>query len=210
MKKFLLMFMCVSMLCACGGQSQSKQQPQEESKTLPATSVVLKGKHANLFKVSGDSYKVSLVQVDEAWQVRVKMTIANKKSYNQLSDKSKYERELSSIRGMLLNASDVELASLEISTEDWDMLVAEEVDAQQDMAMKTYWYNQYTYEKAKEIYDKVVGVELNGIELREAVSKSKSNSSESIFDDETKQAVKDVQEILEMEGEMLDALQDLF
>ena len=201
------MFMCVSMICACGGHSQSKQQPQEESKTLPATSVVLKGKHANLFKVSGDSYKVSLVQVNEDWQVRVKMSIANKKSYNQLSDKSKYEREFSSIGGMLLNESDVELASLDISTEDWDMLVAEEVDAQQKMIMRTYKYNHYTYEKAKEIYDKVAGVELNGIELKEA--EKKSTSSESLIDDETKQAVKDVQQILEMEGEMLNALQGL-
>ena len=208
------MCVCVSFLCACGGggqsqsQQQSNQQPQEESKTLPATSVVLKGKHANLFKVSGDSYKVSLVQVNEDWQVRVKMSIANKKSYNQLSDKSKYERELSSIGGMLLNESDVELASLDISTEDWDMLVGEEVDAQQKMIMRTYKYNHYTYEKAKEIYDKVAGVELNGIELKEA--ERKSNSSESLIDDETKQAVKDVQQILEMEGEMLNALQDLW
>ena len=207
MKKFLLMFMCVSMLCACGGgNSQSKEQPKEESKNLPVSSVVFKGKHANLFKAGGDSCKVSLVQVNGDWQVRVKMTIANKKSFNQLSDKSKYEREFRSIIGELLNASDVELASLDISTEEWDMLVAEEVDAQQDMAMKTYTYNHYTYEKAKEIYDNVVGIELSGIELKE---KDNSKASESIYDDDTRQAVEDVQQILEAEGEMLNALQKL-
>lgn len=207
MKKFLLLLMCVSMLCACGGEQQSQEQPQEESKSIPASSVVLKGKHANLFMVSGDSCKINLVKVGEDWQVRVKMTIANKKSFNQLSDKSKYERELSSIYGKLLNSSDVELASLDISTEDWDMLVAEEVDAQQDMMMKTYDYEHRSYANAKDIYDKVTGIVLNNIELKGAEKKSKP--SQSLFDDDAKQAVEEVQDILEMEGEMLNALQGL-
>ena len=85
--------------------------------------------------------------------------------------------------------------------------VPPQLPPQQKMIMRTYKYNHYTYEKAKEIYDKVAGVELNGIELKEA--EKKSTSSESLIDDETKQAVKDVQQILEAEGEMLNALQGL-
>ena len=55
MKKLLVLIVCAVMLCACGG---SKPQSKEESKTLPASSVVLKGKHAKLFKVAGNSYTI--------------------------------------------------------------------------------------------------------------------------------------------------------
>ncbi|MGN0235385.1 MAG: hypothetical protein ACI4BD_03575 [Paludibacteraceae bacterium] len=198
--------MCIHVVRMRWRQSAIKEQPKEESKSIPMSSVVLKGKHANLFKGEGDSCKVSLVQANGDWQVRVKMTIANKKSYNQLSDKSKYKRELGSITGELINASDVELTSLDISTGDWDMLVAEEAGAQQVMSMKTYTYHHYTYEKAKEIYDNVAGIELSNIELDE---KEKSDTMESIYDDDTRQAIEDAQQILEAEGEMLNALQKL-
>lgn len=203
MKKLLLFFMCASMLYACGGKPES--QPTEESKNLASSSVVLKGKHANLFKVDGDDCKVSLVQVGGDWQVRVKLTIANNKSYHQLSNKAKYQPEVANVRGQLLNAGDVELASLEVSTEEWNMLLAEDVDGQMEITLKTYAYQHYTYDQAKAMYDKVAGVELTNIELE----KAKSGSDESLFDDETQKAIKDVQQILEVEGQMLDALQQL-
>ncbi|MGN0033196.1 MAG: hypothetical protein ACI358_05410 [Candidatus Limimorpha sp.] len=213
MRKFLLLCVCVSLFCACGSngqssQEESKNQQQEEVKTIPASSVMLKGKHAILFKVSGDSCKVSLVKVDGYWQVRVKMTIANKKSYNQLSDKSKYERNLSGINGKLLNASEVELSSLDVSSEEWNMLLEEGIDAQQDITIKTYSFERYSYARAKEIFDNVVGVELRGIELREA--ENRSNNNESLFDDETWETVEDMQMLLEAESEMFDVLKKFF
>lgn len=210
MKKVLLFFMCASMLYACGGKSESQpteSQPTEESKNLASSSVVLKGKHANLFQVDGDACKVSLVQVGGDWQVRVKLTIANNKSYHQLSNKAKYQPEVANVRGQLLNAGDVELASLEVSTEEWNMLLAEDVDGQMEITLKTYGYHHYTYDQAKAIYDKVAGVELTNIELEEA--KAASDGVESVFDDETKKTINDVQQILEVEGQMLDALQKL-
>ena len=53
MKKILFLTACIALLCACGGSSP---KPTEESKTLPASSLILKGKHAKLFKLSAGSY----------------------------------------------------------------------------------------------------------------------------------------------------------
>ena len=66
MKKLLLLFACVAVLCACGGsssQTEEKSKPAEETKKLPASSLILKGKHAKLFKLAGADYKVNLVKV---------------------------------------------------------------------------------------------------------------------------------------------------
>lgn len=202
MKKTLFLLACIIMLCACGGS----KQPQEESKTLPVSSISLKGKHAGMFKVSGDSYKVNLVQTDDGWQVRAKFVLANKKSYEQLGDKAKYEREISNVYGQLVSESDVELSSLDMSSDDWDMLVAEEIDAEQEFSVKTYSYHHYSYEKAKEIFDKVAGIQLSGIELEEA---DEETISSSIFDNDTREAMEDVQDLLEAEGKMLNALQQM-
>ena len=205
MQKILLLIACIATLSACGS-SQPKEQ--EESKMLDASTIVLKGKHANMFCVP-NSYRVSLVKTDDGWQVRAKVTIKNKKTYNQLADKKKYEREMIGIDGELLSSNDVELSSLDVSSEDWDMLLAEDdVNAQQEISMKTYSYEHYSYEKAKEIYDKVAAIQLSDIELQEA--DNERFLSEDIFDDDTQDVLEDVQKILEAEGKMLNALQQMF
>lgn len=200
MQKILLLIACIATLCACGS-SQPKEQ--EESKMLDASTIVLKGKHANMFCVA-NPYRVSLVKTDDAWQVRAKVTIKNKKTYNQLADKNKYECEMSGIYGNLLSSNDVELSSLNVPSEDWDMLLAEDVNAQQDIAMKTYNYEHYPYEKAKEIYDKVAAIQLSGIELQEAENDS------FLSDEDVQDVMEDVQKILETEGQMINALQQMF
>lgn len=202
MKKMLLLFACIAMLYACGS---SKPKEQEESKMLEASTIVLKGRHANMFCVT-NPYCVSLVKTDDGWQVRAKVTIKNKKTYNQLADKNKYECELMNMDGNLLSSNDVELAELDIPSEDWDMLLTEDVDAQQEIAMKTYSYKHYPYEKAKEIYDKVAAIELSSIELIEAPDND--YMSEDIFED-SREAMEDVQKLLETEGKMLNALQQM-
>lgn len=205
MKKILLLFACIATLYACGS-SQPKEQ--EESKMLDPSTLVLKGKHANMF-CAANPYRVSLVKADDAWQVRAKVTIKNKKSYAQLADKDKYECEISgSVSGNLLSSNDVELSSLDIPSEDWDMLLAEDVGAQQEIAMKTYSYKSYSYAEAKEIYDKVAAIQLSGIELEE--SDNYNYQIGDIFDDDTREAMEDVQKILETEGKMLNALQEMF
>ncbi len=194
---------CAAVLCACGGSS--KPQPTEESKTLGASSLVLKGKHAKLFRLAEDSYKVSLVNTNDGWQVMVKMTLANNSTYEKVKDKKNYEPELSNVYGKLLNSSDVEIETLDLDTEDFENLIAEEVDEQAVVSGHTYSYHHFSYEDAKSMYDKIVAVELSGIELEKS-----SMGSDSILDDDDVQELKDAAEtagkILEAEKDLLNAL----
>lgn len=201
MKKIITLFACVAMLCACG----SKPQPPEESKSLPASSLVLKGKHAKLFKLAEDSYSVLLVKVDDDWQVRVKMTIVNQTPFTQIKDCKNYEREIKGPYGELLNSSDVELETLDMNRSDWNDLIQEDEQSQATISGKTWGYKHMGYEKAKELFDKTVAVQISGLELEPAKKKS-----DKLIDDETQEAIDDMKDLLKTEGEMLNALKDLF
>lgn len=211
MRKFLLMMACAVMLSACGGSS--KPQPTEESKTLPASALVMKGKHAKLFRLADENLKVSLVNANDGWQVMVKMTLANNSTYEQVKDKNNYEPELSSVYGKLLSSSDVELESLDMDTENFRNLIAEDADEQAVVSGHTYSYHHFSYEEAKAMYDKTAAVELSGIELKKATVESSLSNLESVFDDDDLQDVKDAaktaNKILEAEKGILEALGDL-
>ncbi len=202
MKKLLLLIVCAIVVCACGG---SKPQPTEESKTLPASSLILKGKHAKLFKLAGDTYTVNLVKADGSWQVRIKMTIATNTPFEQIKNSHTFDRALQGPYGKLLNGSDVELESLDMSKSDWETLIQEDEETELTVSGKTWSYKRFEYEKAKEIFDNTVAVEISGLELVQA---KKSNSSK-LIDDETKETIDDMKDILEAEGEMLNALKGL-
>lgn len=207
MKKFLLMIACATLMCACGGKASSSKQPMDEAKSLEASTLTMRGKHANLFKVSADSYKVMLVQTNEGWQVRIKVPITLKTEFKQLKDYKKYVRELSSVYGNLLNVSEVELESLDMDESEWDVLLQEDAATETSITGRTWSYKNFSYEVAKGIYDKVVAVELTDIELEEAEEEAPTSS---IFEDEDLKEVKDateeMMEILEAEAELLNAL----
>ena len=198
MKKLLFMVMCAAMLCACGG---SKPQPTEEAKKLPASSLVLKGKHAKLFKLAEDSYSVLLVKSNDDWQVRVKMTIVNQTPFNQIKDHKNYERDLQGPYGELLNSSDVELESLEMNSSDWIELIQEDEESQATVSGKTWSYKHMGYEQAKDLFDQTVAVKITGLELKPV--KKKSNK---LIDDETQDAINDMKDLLEAEKSLINAL----
>ena len=210
MKKFLLMIACASLMCACGGKTSSSQQPTDEAKSLDASTLTMRGKHANLFKVAADTYKVMLVQTNDGWQVRIKVPLSLKTEFKQLKDYKKYERELSSVYGNLLNVSEVELESLDLDESEWDVLLQEGGETETSITGQTWSYKSYSYADAKSIYDRVAAVELTGIELEEA----EETTSSSIFEDEdledVKAATEDMMEILEAEAELINALGGLF
>ena len=210
MKKFLLMIACASLMCACGGKTSSSQQPTDEAKSLDASTLTMRGKHANLFKVAADTYKVMLVQTNDGWQVRIKVPLSLKTEFKQLKDYKKYERELSSVYGNLLNVSEVELESLDLDESEWDVLLQEGSETETSITGQTWSYKSYSYADAKSIYDRVAAVELTGIELEEA----EETTSSSIFEDEdledVKAATEDMMEILEAEAELINALGGLF
>ena len=143
-----------------------------------------------------------LVQANDGWQVRIKVPITLKTEFKQLKDYKKYERELSSVYGNLLNVSEVELESLDLDESEWDVLLQEGAETETSITGKTWSYKSYSYEDAKSIYDRVAAVELTGIELEEA----EETTSSSLFDEETKQSMDDAMELLEAEAELLNAL----
>ena len=173
MKKILLLFACVSILYACGGSSP---KPTEESKTLPASSLIFKGKHAKLFKPVGDTFNVNLVKVNDSWQVRIKMIIATNTPFEKIKNSSNFERELKGPYGKLLNSSDVELESLEMNSSDWETLIQEDEESEITVSGKTWSYKHMSYEAAKEIFDSTVAVEISGLELEQAKTPSATQS----------------------------------
>ena len=207
MKKFLLIVACVSLLCACGGSSP---KPTEESKSLPASSLILKGKHAKLFKLAGDTYNVNLVKVNDDWQVRIKMTIATNTPFENIKNSENFEREIEGPYGKLLNSSDVELESLEMNDSDWEALLQEDEESELAVSGNTWAYKNLEYERAKEIFDNTVAVEISGLELEPLKKESLKSAAQSIMDDEDVQDLKDAAEtagkLLEAEKELLNAL----
>lgn len=207
MKKILLLFACVSILYACGGSSP---KPTEESKTLPASSLIFKGKHAKLFKPVGDTFNVNLVKVNDSWQVRIKMTIATNTPFEKIKNSSCFERELKGPYGKLLNSSDVELESLEMNGSDWETLIQEDEEAELSVSGNTWSYKNMGYERAKEIFDHTVAVEISGLELEPLKKESLKSATQSIMDDKDVQDLKDAAEtagkLLEAEKELLKAL----
>ena len=207
MKKFLLILACVSLLCACGGSSP---KPTEESKSLPASSLILKGKHAKLFKLAGDTYNVNLVKVNDDWQVRIKMTIATNTPFENIKNSENFEREIEGPYGKLLNSSDVELESLEMNDSDWETLIQEDEESELAVSGNTWAYKHMKYERAKEIFDNTVAVEISGLELRPLKKESLKSAAQSIMDDEDIQDLKDAAEtagkLLEAEKDLLNAL----
>lgn len=202
MKKLFLLFMCATLLCACGS---SAPKPTEESKTLPASSLVMKGKHAKLFKLAKNDYQVSLVNTNYGWQVRVKMTIANQTAFDDIKNFSNYKCELKGVYGSLINSSDVEVENLDMDESDWNDLLQEEVGEEASVSGMTWGYKRFDYESAKSIYDKTVGVQISGLELEQA-TKGKSSK---LIDDETQETIDEMKDIIEAEGEMLKALKGL-
>ena len=206
MKKLIIFIVCAVALCACGGSSEQKK-PTDESKALPASSLVFKGKHAKLFKLVGETYTVNLVNAgDDGWQVRVKMKIANQTLFSQIKDNKNYERELKGAYGELLNSSDVELESLDMNRSDWEELIQEDEEMETTVSGKTWSYKRLSYEDAKEIFDNTVSVQISGLELK---PREKSSPSK-LLDDDTKEALDDVKDLIEMEGELLNALGGMF
>lgn len=207
MKKILFLTACIALLCACGGSSP---KPTEESKTLPASSLILKGKHAKLFKLSGDTYNVNLVKANDSWQVRIKMNIATNTPFAEIKNSSSFERELEGPYGKLLNSSDVELESLEMNSSDWETLIQEDEEAELSVSGNTWSYQNMGYERAKEIFDNTVAVEISGLELEPLKKESLKSATQSIMEDEDIQEIKDAAEtagkLLEAEKDLLNAI----
>lgn len=209
--------------CGSGGKKV------EESKSLSTSTIELKGKHAKLFDVEGETYNVTLAEVNGEWQVRVKFTVSNLVSFDEVKDNEKYLPELGYISIKLVTSSDAELESLSTDTDAWKILIEEEVGEEAVVSGHTWSSRSESYKEAKAIFDRTAGIVVSGIELKEApkpteraekpVAEEKTeraqkasddDDDDAILDKETKKAIKDTKELLEAEGELLKTITDLF
>ena len=199
----------ISIISTCGNNTDKKQettQHQNESRKIDAASLKLKGTHASWFNVE-DSLQISLVETtDKGWEVRAKITFIKTKEI----DTKKYQAQLQCCQDIdFTDDFDVELISGQYSYEEFNTLHAKSVGESETITLKPFQWEGMSYEKAKNIYDKLCGVVINGIEFEKA-EESASSTSTSIFEDEeleeVKKAADDMKEILEAEAELINAL----
>jgi hypothetical protein len=199
----------ISIISTCGNNTDKKQettQHQNASRKIDAASLKLKGTHASWFNVE-DSLQISLVETtDKGWEVRAKITFIKTKEI----DTKKYQAQLQCCQDIYFTDDfDVELISGQYSYEEFNTLHAKSVGESETITLKPFQWEGMSYEKAKNIYDKLCGVVINGIEFEKA-EESTSSTSTSIFEDEeleeVKKAADDMKEILEAEAELINAL----
>ena len=199
----------ISIISTCGNNTDKKQettQHQNESRKIDAAFLKLKGTHASWFNVE-DSLQISLVETtDKGWEVRAKITFIKTKEI----DTKKYQAQLQCCQDIdFTDDFDVELISGQYSYEEFNTLHAKSVGESETITLKPFQWEGMSYEKAKNIYDKLCGVVINGIEFEKA-EESTSSTSTSIFEDEeleeVKKAADDMKEILEAEAELINAL----
>jgi hypothetical protein len=199
----------ISIISTCGNNTDKKQettQHQNESRKIDAASLKLKGTHASWFNVE-DSLQISLVETtDKGWEVRAKITFIKTKEI----DTKKYQAQLQCCQDIYFTDDfDVELISGQYSYEEFNTLHAKSVGESETITLKPFQWEGMSYEKAKNIYDKLCGVVINGIEFEKA-EESTSSTSTSIFEDEELEEVKkaddDMKKILEAEAELINAL----
>ena len=199
----------ISIASTCGNDTDKKQentQHQNESRKIEASSIKLKGTHASWFKVE-DPVQISLVKTtDKGWEVRAKITFIKTKEI----DTKKYQAQLQCCQNIdFIDDFDVELITGQYSYEEFNTLHAKQVGESETITLKPFQWEGMSYENAKNIYDKLCGVVINGIEF-ETVEESTTPTSTSIFEDEdlkeVKKAADDMKEILEAEAELINAL----
>lgn len=197
----------LSIASTCGNDTDKKQettQHQNESRKIEASSLKLKGTHASWFKVE-NPVQISLIKTtDNGWEVRAKITFIKTKEI----DTRKHQAQLQCCQNIdFIDDFDVELISGQYSYEEFNTLHAKSVGESETITLKPFQWEGMSYEKAKNIYDKLCGVVINGIEFEKA---EKSTTSTSIFEDEdlkeVEKAAEDMIEILEAEAELLNAL----
>ena len=201
----------VALLSMCGGSdeksSSSAEEHQNESREMPASTMKLKGKHASLFKVE-EPYVLSLVKTPEnGWQVRGKITLKKVMDFNDMQ----FQPYLKSCHADFIDGYDVELASADHRSADFNTLLAKEVGESEEVIIHTWDYKRMAYDEAKKIYDATQSVVLTDIEL-EAVKKEDAikKAANSVLEDDDVKELKDAAEtagkLLEAEKNLLDAL----
>lgn len=167
----------MSIASTCGDDTDKKQETTQhpnESRKIDASTLKLKGTHASWFKVE-EPVQISLVKTnDKGWEVRSKITFTKTKDI----DTKKYQAQLQCCQYIdYVDDFEVELITGQYSNEEFNTLLAKSVGDSEAITLKPFQWEGMSYEKAKNIYDKLCGVIINGVEFEKVEKAYQSTSS---------------------------------
>ena len=157
-------------LISCGGKQE------EQTKTIPSSTVKIVGDCSNFFTVSGESVKIILTNVGDneyGWEVRAIIPFSKTdeaKSWSELKALPHVKKP--SYAGMMgfsecraetkfLDANGTEI-DLDLKTIGIEELLKAKETASENLTIQYAWeHKQSNYEKAKAKYDKVSGIKLD-------------------------------------------------
>lgn len=195
----------MSIASTCGNDTDKKQdttQHSNESRKIAASTLKLKGTHASWFKVE-EPIQISLVKTnDKGWEVRTKITFIKTKEI----DTKKYQAQLQCCQYIdYIDDFEVELITDQYSNEEFNTLLAKSVGDSEAITLKPFQWEGMSYEKAKNIYDKLCGVIINGVEFEKVEKVNKSTSSKNTlntsYEEVINDAVKTYEDIIDDELE---------
>ena len=181
MKKTRLFGFVALMLVGLSFASCTKEK--EMSKTIPANRVVLMGDDY-LFKVV-DTVKVILVPSGDKnkWEIRTIIPVQNTKTWSDVQKQAdKQIDELTvNVSPIYVDKNDTELDFITkyIGHDFSRLLQSEELTTQNVVCQDDSWSSQKNYKRQKEVFGRIDGVIIKGIQLRYKTYDSPSTSSSS-------------------------------
>ena len=179
MKKSFLLIMCAVALVlgfsSCGGnstndstsESTTEEQNEEElSKTIPASSVTIKGEYKDLIKVDGD-VKIILTKANYPgrWQIKAVIPTSNTKPWSEIAKTRFDSKDVSAylkFKYLDANESEMDMGSLGgfKSCNLIDLLKSEEITTEKMTIQYFSSTDGDEYKVAKEKFDKVNGAKI--------------------------------------------------
>lgn len=216
-KNFLIvltaLFCFATLFSSCGSKGE------EQSKTISSSTVKYSGSHSDLLRVKGD-IKILLAKDGDEWTVKAVIPLENVKEWSEVPDTdesfdSYFEPSMGNLNLVFCDESGAEIDG--DLTCDYDLiksLLSSETVKTETMSVKLI-LNNASYDDVLEIYNKISGLAIKKMDLKEVHSSSDSDYSSSSSDDDDydadlDKAVDDYNKVLDATKKTLDAYEDLY
>ena len=196
----LLGFIVLVLIGVCFA-SCGKEKEVEKSKMIPADRIVLKG-DSEYFKVV-DSVKVILVPSgkQDQWEIRATIRLQNTRPWSSVKKQFKQPLERVSVnfppKYMDKNDTELDFNIKYLSGETFEKLLkSDEIITENIVCEDNSWSHQRSYKRQKEIFERIDGIEIKGVQLY-YVEKQSSTSSSSYKSSSSKSSSKNWNKVLD-------------
>ena len=226
MKKSFLLIVCAIALVlgfsSCGGSTKESEDSQKEAKeeevkeeeltkTIPASSVTIKGEYKDLFKVDGD-VKIILTKANYPgrWQIKAVIPTSNTKPWSKIAKTRFDSKDVSAylkFEYLDANESEMDMGSMGgfKSCNLIDLLKSEEITTEKMTIQYFSSTDGDEYKVAKEKFDKV-----NGAKIEVSISIYDENDFSNEDDEDDDEEDNDWDEILDEYEEYVDDYVSLY